>query len=702
MPKNDITITIKATVEPLKKKIKEATKTVEDSTKKMKKSTEKVQSSFDKLRIKVNAFRIAMAGTVIVVGKIVSHFARLEVSMVNVGNLFGASQAKVKSLKNEIIKLGSETGTSFLELSRGLYDTISAGIESGKAIKFLSVANKLAVAGLTDTKTVVDGLTSVLNAYKFETEDAIKISDKFFQAQKLGKTTIERLSATFGGVASVAKKAGVSIDELLGTIVALTRGGVSTTQAVTGLRAIFSTLLKPSAEAVKMSKQLGIEFNVSALRAKGLAKFLGELEEQIGENNEKFAQLFPNIRALKAILGLTEEQINTFTKGIKNSSGETERAYKRVMGLLIPQFKVFKAKIGEFFDPLIGGFLELGTMGFKVVNPIIEWATKISNKLGELHDTVFHDPVYGFWKGFYLDKSKMLDETLNKSRYINKDEVADFKKRHKEQLEIVREYRDGVRTLTDKDIELFYPSIKDKIKRIREHRDFLRSVSAGLFAELNKITAKGKIKPNLFLDAKEFFGEFYEGLRATTQGVFHDIKDIINESTDDWSDNLADKLIETRDGFEALRDTIDSIGKDIARNLLKTHITDPLIGNVTGLLSNIIAPLAVNEGDYSLFNPKSLRSKRASGGGVNSGQPYLVGENGAELFIPNTSGRITTRGGMGNYRAVTVNNNFSLGVDDTVRARILEAVPQLISATKNAVFEEIERGGVASRRVGRD
>jgi len=52
--------------------------------------------------------------------------------------------------------------------------------------------------------------------------------------------------------------------------------------------------------------------------------------------------------------------------------------------------------------------------------------------------------------------------------------------------------------------------------------------------------------------------------------------------------------------------------------------------------------------------------KRASGGSVQKGQPYMVGEQGAELFIPNQSGQITQSArGTGNGGATTVNFNIN-------------------------------------------
>jgi len=59
-------------------------------------------------------------------------------------------------------------------------------------------------------------------------------------------------------------------------------------------------------------------------------------------------------------------------------------------------------------------------------------------------------------------------------------------------------------------------------------------------------------------------------------------------------------------------------------------------------------------------NFMSMFSGKASGGSVQKGQPYIVGENGAEMFVPNQSGQIqqTARGGSGGG-STTVNFNIN-------------------------------------------
>ncbi len=56
-----------------------------------------------------------------------------------------------------------------------------------QAMEFLQTASQVGVAGMASTEAAVDGLSSVLNAYKLEIGDTSKIADTFFAGIKLGK-----------------------------------------------------------------------------------------------------------------------------------------------------------------------------------------------------------------------------------------------------------------------------------------------------------------------------------------------------------------------------------------------------------------------------------------------------------------------------------------------------------------------------------
>jgi len=89
-------------------------------------------------------------------------------------------------------------------------------------------------------------------------------------------------------------------------------------------------------------------------------------------------------------------------------------------------------------------------------------------------------------------------------------------------------------------------------------------------------------------------------------------------------------------------------------------------------------------------NPAGFLGFMASGGAVAKGQPTVVGENGAELFIPNQTGQITqssrgTGGGSGGGSS-TVNFNITTldasGFDDLL-VRNRGTITQIINSAVN-------------------
>lgn len=74
-------------------------------------------------------------------------------------------------------------------------------------------------------------------------------------------------------------------------------------------------------------------------------------------------------------------------------------------------------------------------------------------------------------------------------------------------------------------------------------------------------------------------------------------------------------------------------------------------------------------------------SGRALGGPVMGGTPYLVGENGPELFTPNTTGSITRNSDLGGSSPVNV--NFTIVANDT------QGFDQLLSSRKGVIQQII-------------
>lgn len=226
-------------------------------------------------------------------------------AMAEVTTLADFAHRDVGLLADQVRELAVQFNQAPEAEAKALYDIISAGASSSEeAITLLTQANKLAVGGVTSVAVAADGLTSILNAYGDAAGGAENVSDAMFVTMRSGKTTIAELSGEIGKVAPLAATTGVELEALLAAVAALTKGGIETNVAITGLRAILAAVAKPSAEAADLAADLGLEFSTAALRSKGFVEFLDDLVDKTGGADDHLAVLFGGVEALVPILAL--------------------------------------------------------------------------------------------------------------------------------------------------------------------------------------------------------------------------------------------------------------------------------------------------------------------------------------------------------------------------------------------------------------
>lgn len=175
--------------------------------------------------------------------------------------------------------------------------------------------------------------------------------------------------------------------------------------------------------------------------------------------------------------------------------------------------------------------------------------------------------------------------------------------------------------------------------------------------------------------------------------------DVSRSATDNMADSLTNLVKGTVSAKDAFRDMANSIINDLTKMAVKKYITDQIFGFATRAISaSFGAPVVASNVEGG-----AVVGTRANGGSVMGGKPYLVGERGAELFVPNRSGTIVPNDQLGRGSAPVVINqtiNLSTGVAQTVRAEVMNMLPQITEATKGAVYDAKRRGGTFSSAFG--
>lgn len=275
-------------------------------------------------------------------------FAKFEEQMARVATMLDRPQEHMQSFRRELRRMSVEFGETTEALAGGLYDILSASVPAAQALDVLDASVRAAKAGMTDTKTAADALTTILNAYKLEATEAADVSDLLFSVVKRGKTTFAELAPSIGLVATTASAAGVSIEEMGSTLAVMTRNGIRTENAVTALNAIISTFLKPTDEAMEKARSLGFEMNTMTLRTEGLASVLQRIAKL---DPDTVAKLFPNRRAIRGVLPALQD-MEGFSKDMEimqNRAGRTDEAFDKMSKTMAFGFRQAKMAAVDLF-----------------------------------------------------------------------------------------------------------------------------------------------------------------------------------------------------------------------------------------------------------------------------------------------------------------------------------------------------------------
>ena len=189
------------------------------------------------------------------------------------------------------------------------------------------------------------------------------------------------------------------------------------------------------------------------------------------------------------------------------------------------------------------------------------------------------------------------------------------------------------------------------------------------------------------------FRELNSGSLKTLEDKMKNIRMTIAESINNGITKMSDGLARAFVFGEKLSDTFKNMARSLLVNVLSALIEIVARKGVELAIEKLItnekrkqAALSGVSGGGSIFNSIGSFFGRASGGSVQKGQPYMVGEQGAELFVPNQSGQIQQSARGGNGGATTVNFNINTvdasGFEDLlVRSR--GTITQLINSAVN-------------------
>ena len=513
-------------------------------------------------------------------------FGKFEKGMAEVKSLMpDLNQGEFVELEEEVRELAVSLGVDAVESVGALYQAISAGVPKDNVIDFLLTSSKAAIAGVTDVTTAVDGITTVLNAYKMEASEAEHVSDVLFTAVRLGKTTFAELSASMFQAAPLAAAMNVPLEEIGGAVTTLTKQGVPTSVAMTQIRASLVGLQKPTSTMAEALRSMGYESGQALVDAKGYLGALEALRTDSGLTSQELAKAFKSVEGLGAVLSQTG---SNFDGAVEDLTAMTEAG-----GAMSAAFEANNQGVFRSFEKSLAIIKELSFQIGEQLAPYVEQAA-----------TAF--------KKWYTENSTSIPNWVELGVKIAA--VA----------AIVGPLVIAVGTLVTALSSVYswiillgagFAALLIKFDVVREVGEALGQFIADLFIEQSITAAIGS-----FLGLLAEIIELFTGIQFSAQRVRSDVIAVFN-----------------------------GIGRAIDAVVNKLVYMWELFGKVTGAtaagnaIGGLISDLAF----------------RAEGGPVSAGSPYIVGEQGPELFVPRYSGGIVPNHAMGAAGGQTINMTFN-------------------------------------------
>ena len=164
---------------------------------------------------------------------------------------------------------------------------------------------------------------------------------------------------------------------------------------------------------------------------------------------------------------------------------------------------------------------------------------------------------------------------------------------------------------------------------------------------------------------------------------------VLEQAVDGFANDFISALQEGENALVSFRNLAGDMIQQVIAEFLKMQVIKPLMNALFSAVGLPTIPM----------------DNSAGGGTIQGGRATLVGERGPEIFVPNTGGTVmnnmNSKNAMGSGGTTVINQsiNFATGIVPTVRAEVMQMMPQIADVTKAAVQESAMRGGTFRRSL---
>lgn len=621
----------------------------------------------------------------------------------------GNTSKGIVNLNNHLVRMGTLAQAAALGIAAIGASKLAKGIVNvGRQVENLQTRFKFLFGSTEEGAKAFDTLATFAGTVPFSLEEIAAASGNLAvvskDAEQLGKNL--QLTANVAAISGLDfKTAGEQIQRSLsggiGAADLLREKGI---RNLLGFKDGVKVTAKETAEALDRVFGPDGQFGQAAL---ALTTTFDGLTSMVGDKFFNIKRIISDsgpFDTLKAAVGVLDDALG---KNFENIRAHAERFGKSIvdgffsimigaaglMDTLQPVFNFIAKAFNNIMSAMenapgyvkalgLIGFLALGVKGKIIVAVIAGVADKIVGIFANLMDFIAagKEKLAGFYDAIGMDKAA---ENLRSNATDMRGETEALRKKFSDMKNEV----DGTTTTLEKYEKILIENpemlgkntkaVLEYIQKIKEKEQALKDQNKQLEdaqKALKKVRDEQSAGVRFFEDYRKALGDVFKEAAEN----FDPVKEAVKLTTDlagQMKKGLGDAFADAIMGAKSLSEALGTLAKQVLRQLISGIIQLGLEIFVFDVLRKKLQDIK-NQQDKinsSLRTEIGLRAIlalfggggggggffRAEGGPVATSQPYVVGEQGPELFIPSTSGTIVPNNMAGGGGDVSVNFNIN-------------------------------------------
>lgn len=323
----------------------------------------------------------------------------LNTAMTDVQMVTGETASQTAELAKEYSEMAQSLGATTTQIANGASEWLRQGKSVEETNQLLEASMVLSKVGAIESSQATELLTSTLNGYKMEAEDAMHVVDAMSKVDLEAATSVEELAVALQSTANMARVNGVGFEELLGMVGSVSEATRRSASVVgNSFKTIFSRLTNVAAgkmtddqgEALNDVEQVLNGLNIKLRDTTGQFRNMYDVISDVADNWQNYTNVE---QAWIATSVAGTRQRETFLALMENwdRSLELSAAAMDSEGMAMEKMDIYLQSIQAHINALKAAFENLVySEGFvNLINFVLESITKLINLIDVLANNKF-------------------------------------------------------------------------------------------------------------------------------------------------------------------------------------------------------------------------------------------------------------------------------------------------------------------------